>query len=162
MAWVYILRGSNGRHYIGSCVDLDARFAQHLRGHTATTKRLGPKLAIVAKKQVAALDEGAANRASTETEEESRPRHLPFAAVEQPRKLSGLVGSSNLPPGTPLLLGFRKIWRDILVAAAEGCHEAHAAVFGHRTGPAFLVNITPARKLQHCSALAVSLGRKEK
>jgi predicted GIY-YIG superfamily endonuclease len=57
MAWVYILRGSNGRHYIGSCVDLDARFAQHLRGHTATTRRLGPKLAIVAKKQVAALDE---------------------------------------------------------------------------------------------------------
>src|SRR5436190_23594962 len=23
MAWVYILRGSNGRHYIGSAVDLD-------------------------------------------------------------------------------------------------------------------------------------------
>jgi len=40
MAWVYILRGSSGRHYIGSAVDLDARFAQHLRGHTATTKRL--------------------------------------------------------------------------------------------------------------------------
>ena len=57
MAWVYILRGSSGRHYIGSCVDLDARFAQHLRGHTATTKRLGAKLAIVTKKQVAALEE---------------------------------------------------------------------------------------------------------
>jgi len=23
MAWVYIFRGSNGRHYIGSAVDLD-------------------------------------------------------------------------------------------------------------------------------------------
>jgi len=57
MAWVYILRGSSGRHYIGSCVDLDTRFAQHLRGHTATTKRLGTKLAIVAKKEVAALEE---------------------------------------------------------------------------------------------------------
>ena len=57
MAWVYILRGTSGRHYIGSCVDLDTRFAQHLRGHTATTKRLGTKLAIVAKKQVAALEE---------------------------------------------------------------------------------------------------------
>ena len=32
MAWVYILRGSSGRHYIGSAVDLDARFRQHLRG----------------------------------------------------------------------------------------------------------------------------------
>jgi predicted GIY-YIG superfamily endonuclease len=55
MAWVYILRGSNGRHYIGSTVDLDARFAQHLRGHTATTKRLGRELRIVAKKEVADL-----------------------------------------------------------------------------------------------------------
>ncbi len=57
MAWIYILRGSSGRHYIGSCVDLDARFAQHLRGHTATTKRLGEKLEIVAKKEVPALED---------------------------------------------------------------------------------------------------------
>ena len=52
MARVYILRGLNGRHYIGSCVDLDTRFAQHLRGHTATTKRLGTKLETIAKKEV--------------------------------------------------------------------------------------------------------------
>jgi predicted GIY-YIG superfamily endonuclease len=57
MAWVYILRGSSGRHYIGSTVDLDARFAQHLRGHTATTKRLGGALKIVAKKEVATLEQ---------------------------------------------------------------------------------------------------------
>jgi predicted GIY-YIG superfamily endonuclease len=57
MAWVYILRGSSGRHYIGSAVDLDARFAQHLRGHTATTKRLGEKLEIAARKEVATLVE---------------------------------------------------------------------------------------------------------
>jgi len=57
MPWVYILRGSSGRHYIGSTVDLDARFAQHLRGHAATTKRLGDQLEIVAKKEVASLDE---------------------------------------------------------------------------------------------------------
>jgi predicted GIY-YIG superfamily endonuclease len=49
MAWVYVLRGSSGRHYIGSTVDLDAPFAQHLRSHTATTKRLGDKLEIGAK-----------------------------------------------------------------------------------------------------------------
>ena len=53
MPWVYVLKGSSGRHYIGSTVDLDARFAQHLRGHTATTKRLGEKLEIVAKKEMA-------------------------------------------------------------------------------------------------------------
>jgi predicted GIY-YIG superfamily endonuclease len=57
MPWVYILRGSSGRHYIGSTVDLDGRFAQHLRGHTATTRRLGTDLEIVAKKEVPTLDE---------------------------------------------------------------------------------------------------------
>ena len=40
MAWMYLSRIS-GRHYIGSVVDLDARFRKrHLRGHTHT-KRLG-------------------------------------------------------------------------------------------------------------------------
>jgi predicted GIY-YIG superfamily endonuclease len=57
MAWVYVLRGSNGRHYIGSTVDLDARFAQHLRGHTATTQRLGDQIEVVARKEVATLAE---------------------------------------------------------------------------------------------------------
>jgi predicted GIY-YIG superfamily endonuclease len=57
MAWVYILRGSKGRHYIGSTVDLEARFAQHLRGHTETTKRLGGQLQIVAKKEVRSLSQ---------------------------------------------------------------------------------------------------------
>ena len=57
MACVYVLRGSSGRHYIGSAVDLGARFAQHLRGHTATTKRLGNALEIVAKKEVPTLVE---------------------------------------------------------------------------------------------------------
>lgn len=41
MPWVYILGGSSGRHYIGSTVDLNARLAQHQRGHTYTTKRIG-------------------------------------------------------------------------------------------------------------------------
>jgi predicted GIY-YIG superfamily endonuclease len=55
MPWVYILRGSSGRHYIGSAVDLETRFAQHLRGHTATTKRLGDRLEIIAKKELPTL-----------------------------------------------------------------------------------------------------------
>jgi predicted GIY-YIG superfamily endonuclease len=55
MAWTYILRGANDRHYIGSTVDLDARFFQHLRGHTHTTKRLGGALEIVACKEFATL-----------------------------------------------------------------------------------------------------------
>ena len=57
MPWVYILRGSNGRHYIGSTMDIEARFAQHCRGHTPTTKRLGDQVTIVAKKEVDSLSE---------------------------------------------------------------------------------------------------------
>jgi predicted GIY-YIG superfamily endonuclease len=57
MAWAYILKGSSGRHYIGSAVDLEARFAQHLRGHTATTKRLGERVEIVARREFETLAE---------------------------------------------------------------------------------------------------------
>jgi len=52
MAWVYILKGSTGRHYIGSTVDLE----QHRRGHTHTTRRLG-ELALAAAKEVRTLGE---------------------------------------------------------------------------------------------------------
>ncbi len=48
MFTVYILRGATGRHYIGMTSDLDARLAQHRRGHTHTTKRLGGELELVA------------------------------------------------------------------------------------------------------------------
>jgi len=57
MAWTYILKGSSGRYYIGSTPDLKARFAQHQRGHTHTTKRLGEKLEIVASKEFPTLKE---------------------------------------------------------------------------------------------------------
>ena len=56
MAWVYILKGSK-RHYLGSTVDLDARIAQHRRGHTHTTKRLGETLELVASKEFETLNE---------------------------------------------------------------------------------------------------------
>jgi putative endonuclease len=72
MAWIYILRGSAGRHYIGSAVDLDARFAQHLRGDTATTKRLGADLEIVAKKEVATL--GEARKIERDLKRKKNPR----------------------------------------------------------------------------------------
>jgi predicted GIY-YIG superfamily endonuclease len=57
MPWIYILKGSSGRHYIDSAVDLDARLAQHRRGHTHTTKRLGENLDLVASKEVVTLAE---------------------------------------------------------------------------------------------------------
>ncbi len=48
MAWVYILRGPGGRHYIGATRDLEARLLQHERGSVHTTKRLGVPLEWVA------------------------------------------------------------------------------------------------------------------
>jgi predicted GIY-YIG superfamily endonuclease len=56
MALVSILRGARGRHYIGSTNDLERRFAQHKRGHTHTTQRLG-ELSIVARKEYASVFE---------------------------------------------------------------------------------------------------------
>ena len=85
--------------FIGSAVDLQERLAEHRRGHTHTTKRIGNHLDVAASKEVATLKE-ARKMERTLKEKESASSDLPFAAVEQPRKLSGLVGSSILPPGT--------------------------------------------------------------
>jgi putative endonuclease len=57
MAWVYVLRGSSGRHYIGSTTDLDRRIEQHRQGHTHSTKRLGKNLEILTALEVASLEE---------------------------------------------------------------------------------------------------------
>jgi predicted GIY-YIG superfamily endonuclease len=57
MAWIYIIRGSTGRHYIGSTVDLDARLVQHQRGHAHTTKPLGENLTFVTSEHFETLDQ---------------------------------------------------------------------------------------------------------
>ena len=40
MPCAYILRGSTGRHYIGSNTDIERRLSEHQRDHTHTTQRL--------------------------------------------------------------------------------------------------------------------------
>ena len=60
MPWVYILRGSSGRYYIGSTTDLARRLEEHQRGHTHTTQRLGTDLELVASLELAALAEARA------------------------------------------------------------------------------------------------------
>ena len=56
MAWVYILRGASGRHYIGSTENLDRRLREHERGGNYTTRRFG-KVALVAAKQMPSMIE---------------------------------------------------------------------------------------------------------
>ncbi len=57
MAWVYILRGETGRHYIGSTTDLDRRINQHRNGLCHTTRRLGARLDLVAALELGELAE---------------------------------------------------------------------------------------------------------
>jgi len=51
MAWVYILRGSCGRHYIGSTENLERRLSEHRRGKVHSTRRFGQPLELVASKE---------------------------------------------------------------------------------------------------------------
>ena len=50
VAWVYILRGSSGRHYIGCTENLQRRIAEHDRGNNHTIRRLGGEVQLVAAK----------------------------------------------------------------------------------------------------------------
>jgi predicted GIY-YIG superfamily endonuclease len=60
MAWVYILRGKSGRHYIGSTEDLQRRLAEHQRGSNHTTRRLGGEVELVANRQLLTMVEARA------------------------------------------------------------------------------------------------------
>ena len=50
-AWVYILRGACGRHYIGCTENLQRRIGEHSRGNNHTTRRLGGSVELVASKK---------------------------------------------------------------------------------------------------------------
>jgi predicted GIY-YIG superfamily endonuclease len=57
MAWVYMLRGSSGRHYIGATEDLTRRLAEHRRGGTHTTARIGEDLELIASRELTSMAE---------------------------------------------------------------------------------------------------------
>jgi putative endonuclease len=57
MAWVYILRGSTGRHYIGSTINLERRLSEHRNGGTHTTQRQGEHLEPVAVLELATIEQ---------------------------------------------------------------------------------------------------------
>ena len=59
-AWVYILRGSSGRHYIGSTRDVERRLREHGRNRCHTTSRLGGDMVCVVKSRYVSLAEARA------------------------------------------------------------------------------------------------------
>ena len=59
MAWVYILKTKSGKFYVGSTSDLSRRLAQHVSGHTPTTKRL-PIKGLVLKQEYKTLKDARA------------------------------------------------------------------------------------------------------
>src|SRR5437764_1479251 len=73
-----------------------------------------------------------------------------------------LVGSSNLPPGIPLLFRVGNVSLEVLLPAPQRSHEANSAVFPHCAYPAFLVNVAPSGKPQHRPGLRVPFCRKQK
>jgi hypothetical protein len=57
MAWVYILRGSTGRHYIGSTINLERRLTEHRNGGTHTNQRIGEQLDTVYVLELETIDQ---------------------------------------------------------------------------------------------------------
>lgn len=86
MPWVYILHSASGRYYIGSTVDLDERMAQHHRGHTHTTRRLGGQLRIAAVLETETLAE--ARTLERELKRKKNPRVALYLLEQRARGTS--------------------------------------------------------------------------
>ena len=86
MPWVYILRGSSGRHYIGATNDLERRLVEHRNGGTHSTARLGYPLELVASLEVAELAD--ARKLERELKRKKNPS-LAIHLLERRRASSG-------------------------------------------------------------------------
>ncbi len=86
MPWVYILRGSSGRHYIGSTNDLERRLVEHRNGGTHSTARLGYPLELVASLELPELAE--ARKLERELKRKKNPS-LAIYTLESLRRASG-------------------------------------------------------------------------
>ncbi len=87
MAWVYMLRGSSGRFYIGSTTDLVRRLEQHRHGHTYSTRRLGHPLELAESLELATLD--ATRALERELKRKKNPRLALFLLQERRQALRG-------------------------------------------------------------------------
>ncbi|HSP41960.1 MAG TPA: GIY-YIG nuclease family protein [Luteolibacter sp.] len=60
MAFVYMLKGQNGRHYLGATEDLEARIKRHQSGMVHSTRRLGLPLDLIAFREYPVMSEALA------------------------------------------------------------------------------------------------------
>ena len=60
MAYVYVIRGAKGRHYIGATENLERRFSEHQSGSNHTTKRLGAPVELIASREFPSMTEARA------------------------------------------------------------------------------------------------------
>jgi predicted GIY-YIG superfamily endonuclease len=86
MAWVYMLRGSSGRYYVGSTTNLQRRLEHHRRGYNYSTRRLGEVLELAATLEVESLAE--ARRLERELKRKKNPR-LALVLLERRRQPPG-------------------------------------------------------------------------
>ena len=82
MAWLYILRGSSGRYYIGSTENLARRLEEHRRGSNHTTRRLGAELELVISRVVE--DAAEARRIELSLKRKKNPRLAVLALKQLP------------------------------------------------------------------------------
>ena len=80
-AWVYILRGASGRHYIGCTENLRRRIDEHSRGNNHTTRRLGGGVHLVASKQFPSMAQA---RAIELTLKRKKNPRLAIATLQTP------------------------------------------------------------------------------
>jgi putative endonuclease len=87
MAWVYMLRGSSGRYYIGSTTDLQRRLEQHRHGHTPSTRRLGQNLELATALKVDTLPE--ARKLERDMKRKKNPRLASFLLEQHRQQING-------------------------------------------------------------------------
>src|SRR4029077_940656 len=78
------------------------------------------------------------------------------SAVEQGTH-KPLVGSSILPPGTPLLFLFGNVWRQVLFAPPDSSHETNPVLFFDHARPAVLIHITPTGEVPRLAGFRITL-----
>jgi predicted GIY-YIG superfamily endonuclease len=75
-SFVYMLKGANGRHYLGMTDNLERRFNQHHSGHTYSTRRLGGSIAVIAARRFPTRE------AAAEAEKRLKSWKNPTKAIE--------------------------------------------------------------------------------